>query len=75
MFARYRVVARLIPEAELALKRLMNATGMSQTDAVNVAVQVAAEVDRIQRDGGRIHVVEGDGSVYTFTVSAGGDGA
>lgn len=69
MFARYKIVARLIPEAELALKRLMNASGYSQTDVVNRALQVAAEVDRIHREGGRMHVVEADGSTYTWQVS------
>lgn len=68
MFARYRLAARLIPEAELALKRLMNATRLSQADVINRAVQVYAEVDRIHREGGRMHVVEADGSTYTWQV-------
>lgn len=69
MFTRYKLVARLIPEAESALKRLMDATGYGQADVTNRALQVYAEVDRIHREGGRMHVVEADGSTYTWQVS------
>lgn len=59
---RYEVTVNLMPRAYKALNTASEAAGLSRTDVLNRAVQIAAVVERALADGGAVFVRESAGS-------------
>ncbi len=57
-----RITVNLTPRSSSALKTAVELTGDTKTDTINRAIQIYAYLEQVIRDGGSVHVREGEGA-------------